>query len=536
MALETAAAGKRFAGYTGFSYRRFSSSKQTSGDSFDRQMKQAREVALTLGCQLDETLKLDDAAVSSFKGANLDPNVGTLGAFIELAKSKQIPKKSILIIEHLDRFSRAGIAKALPVFMGLLECGVTIYSVIESTIYEPKDRNELGKMIQAVVSFAAANDFSAKLSNRVSSARQKLLAQAAEGKLVNLGSKVPSWFKWNGSKYEPSEHFNTVKRIYRDYLAGKSRFEIEKDLTADKVPTFRAKHWNSASIFHVLTSETTKGWLNGKPYFGLQAVSEETWQKVQGMLTVNKQRRGRKASKVNFLKGLLVCATCGGRMNIVENRPNKAGRRIRYVRCSNHTFGRCDCEHTANADQVEFSVMSSLRLNVDSLTIDNHETEKKNLAALEEKEKQLTKRIALLMDAEIDLEDLKVKLSSLKSEREQVRSAIAVTKDSIPVNGNYNFAIEKIEDIVGSTLKTVRFFDGIKTAVSDNEKRTQLAKVLPQLIKSVKVDLNTYEQSLDFKSGVTSAAVCFYDKETGISEGLDHETGIVWGQLPILNP
>src|SRR6266568_4457611 len=494
---------KRFAGYTGFSYRRFSSNKLTHGYSFYRQMKQAREVALTLGCSLDETLKLDDAAVSSFKGANLDPNIGTLGAFMELAKTKQIPAKSILIIEHLDRFSRAGIAKALPVFMELLGNGVTVYSAIEGITYEPKDRNELGKMIQAVVSFAAANDFSAKLSSRVSSARQRLFAQANDGQLVNLGSKVPAWFKWNKetSKYQPSIHFDTVKRIYRDYLAGLSRFEIEKSLTADKVPTFRAKHWNSASIFHVLTSETAKGYFNGKPYFGLSVVSEEVWQRIQGMLVVNKRRRGRKADKVNFLKGLIFCETCDGRMNITENRPNKAGRRIRYIRCSNHTFGRCDCEHTANADQVEFSVLSSLGLKPESLVTDNHGVEKAALLKLEEKERQVTKRIALLMDVDIDVEELKAKVSSLKVEREQLRSAIAITKDSIPVNGNYSFAIESLETIVGSKLKAVRFFTDIKTALSDNEKRAQLAKVLPQLVKTVKVDLNKYEQTTNFKSG-----------------------------------
>lgn len=51
-----------------------------------------------------------------------------------------------------------------------------------------------------------------------------------------------------------------IRRIFSEYLAGKSLLNIAKDLTADKIPTARGKtNWSSARIQSILTNEKYKG-------------------------------------------------------------------------------------------------------------------------------------------------------------------------------------------------------------------------------------------------------------------------------------
>lgn len=51
-----------------------------------------------------------------------------------------------------------------------------------------------------------------------------------------------------------------IRRIFSEYLAGKSLLDIAKDLTADKIPTARGKtNWSSARVQSILTNEKYKG-------------------------------------------------------------------------------------------------------------------------------------------------------------------------------------------------------------------------------------------------------------------------------------
>ncbi len=51
-----------------------------------------------------------------------------------------------------------------------------------------------------------------------------------------------------------------IRRIFSEYLAGKSLLDIAKGLTADKIPTAREKtNWSSARVQSILTNEKYKG-------------------------------------------------------------------------------------------------------------------------------------------------------------------------------------------------------------------------------------------------------------------------------------
>ncbi len=51
-----------------------------------------------------------------------------------------------------------------------------------------------------------------------------------------------------------------IRRIFAEYLAGKSLLDIAKGLTADEIPTARGKiNWSSARVQSILTNEKYKG-------------------------------------------------------------------------------------------------------------------------------------------------------------------------------------------------------------------------------------------------------------------------------------
>ena len=73
-----------------FSYIRFSTPQQAHGDTLKRQSDKAAKYAAEHGLTLDTELKLTDAGVSGYRGANV--KTGALGAFLEKFETDRCPE------------------------------------------------------------------------------------------------------------------------------------------------------------------------------------------------------------------------------------------------------------------------------------------------------------------------------------------------------------------------------------------------------------------------------------------------------------
>jgi DNA invertase Pin-like site-specific DNA recombinase len=93
-----------------YSYQRFSSIKQSAGDSIRRQTHDAQVFCKQFSLQLVSTFK--DEGVSGFKGRNFS-NESALGHFLKLVENGTIEKGSVLVIENMDRLSRQSILPCL---------------------------------------------------------------------------------------------------------------------------------------------------------------------------------------------------------------------------------------------------------------------------------------------------------------------------------------------------------------------------------------------------------------------------------------
>ena len=86
-----------------YSYLKFSTPEQASGDSRRRQLAMAEKYATDNNLKLDRQLSFRDLGVSAFRGRNAKE--GALRAFLEAIEHNLVPQGSVLLVESLDRLS-----------------------------------------------------------------------------------------------------------------------------------------------------------------------------------------------------------------------------------------------------------------------------------------------------------------------------------------------------------------------------------------------------------------------------------------------
>lgn len=88
-----------------YSHLRFSDPRQASGSSADRQLAYAAAWAAKQGMELDATLTLKDEGLSAYHQRHVTQ--GALGVFLRAVEDGKIKYGSVLVVEGLDRLSRA---------------------------------------------------------------------------------------------------------------------------------------------------------------------------------------------------------------------------------------------------------------------------------------------------------------------------------------------------------------------------------------------------------------------------------------------
>lgn len=116
-----------------YSYVRFSTPEQQRGDSFRRQTEKAVDYAARKELDLDDTLNLHDLGKSAYRSANL--TTGRLGDFLEAVIAGEVPRGSFLLVESLDRLSRANAFDAQITLSSIISRGITVVSLIDEREY-----------------------------------------------------------------------------------------------------------------------------------------------------------------------------------------------------------------------------------------------------------------------------------------------------------------------------------------------------------------------------------------------------------------
>ncbi len=169
-----------------YSYIRWSSDRQASGTTLERQLDIAREIA---GKNNLELVEIFDKGVSAFKGVNR--NKGELGAFIEAVDAKLIPSDSWLVVENLDRLSRQEITESHDLFMNLIRKGLTIVTGIDGRKYNREIINQNPtELMFPIMVLTRANEESETKSVRTYKSALKVIER------YNAGERSPEGYAY----------------------------------------------------------------------------------------------------------------------------------------------------------------------------------------------------------------------------------------------------------------------------------------------------------------------------------------------------
>lgn len=256
-----------------YSYVRFSTRDQIHGDSRRRQTEAAK-----LWCQRNKVKLVEeyqDLGVSAFKGRNAE--TGALAEFLELVRAGRIPKGSYLIVESLDRVSRAAIMPAFRLFMSIIEAGVIVVTLGDGQVYDASAITG-GNFTPLVISLAVmsrAHEESRMKSLRIGAAWE---AKRRGADKQPMTARCVAWLRLSADRKRFEiipERAAVVRRIYEMVRQGKGQLIISKTLRAEKIPMFgRGRVWHTSYVKKILDNRAVIGeftpakLVNGERVFG----------------------------------------------------------------------------------------------------------------------------------------------------------------------------------------------------------------------------------------------------------------------------
>jgi DNA invertase Pin-like site-specific DNA recombinase len=344
-----------------YSYARWSSAHQSSGDSLRRQLKLSRDYAAKHGLDLDETFR--DPGVSAYRGKNRVE--GALANFIAEIDNGKIEPGSYLLIESLDRLSREEVLVALELFISIVRRGVRIVTLLDNQEYDREKLNRnVGLLFMSIGVMQRAHEESRTKGERVASANENKRQRARES-AIPITALCPGWLRLvgHGRGYEHKryeiipEQGAVVRRIYLEAIAGLGKRRIANRLNRDGIPAFRGKDgWHHSSVGKILMNEAVLGLfqphrkVDGKrmpdgppiPSFFPVIIDEATfWQAQQAIKTRRHGAAGRKGdADTNLFSGIGVCGECGiGKLHLVNKGALPKGGK--YLTCQRASRALC---------------------------------------------------------------------------------------------------------------------------------------------------------------------------------------------------
>ncbi|PMY63160.1 MULTISPECIES: recombinase family protein [Pseudomonas] len=185
-----------------YSYLRFSDPRQATGSSADRQLQYAQRWAAEKGLVLDESLSLRDEGLSAYHQRHVKQ--GALGVFLQAVEDGRIADGSVLVVEGLDRLSRAEPIQAQAQLAQIINAGITVVTASDGREYnraglkaQPMD------LVYSLLVMIRAHEESDTKSKRVKAAIRRQcegwIAGTYRGVIRN--GKDPQWLRWDGQEF-----------------------------------------------------------------------------------------------------------------------------------------------------------------------------------------------------------------------------------------------------------------------------------------------------------------------------------------------
>lgn len=442
-----------------YSYLRFSDPKQATGSSIERQIAYAEKWAAERGLQLDTSLSLRDEGLSAYHQRHVKQ--GALGTFLSAITDGMVPPGSVLIVEGLDRLSRAEPILAQAQLAQIINAGITVVTASDAREYNRESlKAQPMDLVYSLLVMIRAHEESDTKAKRVKAAIRRQcegwIAGTYRGFISN--GHDPGWVQRVGDKYElipdRAAAMRTAIQLYKDGHGGNAitnrldekGFELYKN---------RTKITQLYKIFKNPVLMGTKVLrLDGEEYhlkgYYPALISENEFAEFS---VTNKQRARRKGKGeipgiiTGFRK--LFCGYCGSAV-VAQNLMNrsKPGEKIqnghRRLICAGYADG-CPQKTSASAFPVETALLDfcSDQFNLSALTTRTDQTASVHdlLTATKQSIQQAQKKLDVLTEAMMQDEgatlitfarkarEMESELANLREKEKQLNVQIWKTSD-----------------------------------------------------------------------------------------------------------
>lgn len=344
-----------------YSYMRFSDPRQAAGHSSDRQAAYAARWAEEHGLRLDETLSMRDEGLSAYHQQHV--KAGALGGFLAAIHEGKVPPGSVLVVEGLDRLSRAEPIQAQAQLAQIVNAGITVVTASDGKAYSRERLKENPMdLVYSLLIMIRAHEESDTKSKRVTASIVKSCrawqAGTWRGKLRN--GKDPQWVRETEQGWElVPERALAIQEAVSMYLRGLSGVTIVQRLAEKQLSPVRdpisATHLYKLLQNHALIG--TKRITVGGESFDLEgyyppALTPEQWSDLR-LASQGRGRRGAKSTVPHIITGLGItyCGYCGRAMSgqNLFGKVKKPGDRLndgyRRLLCAGLQYGTGRCAH-----------------------------------------------------------------------------------------------------------------------------------------------------------------------------------------------
>ena len=375
-------------------YARYSSENQ-SEKSIDDQIRVCKNYIknndMTI---LDKHIYIDEAISGSII------NRPGLQALESASENKEF---EAVAVDDLSRLSRSN-HQMLTMVLKFNYLQIKIISVADGIITDDEN-SKLNIHVRGLINELYLDDLKKKTMRGLEG--QKLRGFSAGEKVYGYLTKPSGELKINKKgqhKYDGMVHMinpeeaEIVKKIFEEFVSGKSISKIVEDLNKDKIPTKRGYSggWNTSIIGRILKNEkyiglwTWRKWKNVRdPMTGkgkkvprpeedflkvfkdnLIIIDKETWEKTQQKRDANKgtypvrkktantdtiQRSYVHANPPHLFAGLMKCSKCGGAIVLIS------GKGSGYYGCFNAKRKTCDNTLHVPRKRIEETIISDLK-------------------------------------------------------------------------------------------------------------------------------------------------------------------------------
>lgn len=217
-----------------YSYIRFSTVEQAEGSSSVRQAEYADRYAAENDLTLDESLSMRDEGLSAYHQTHIKK--GALGVFLRAVEDGLVPEGSTLIIEALDRLSRAEPIVSQALLSQIINAGITVVTASDGKHYDRKSLKENPMdLVYSLLVLIRAHEESDTKSKRVNAAIRIACEDWISGKKrahIRNG-RPPVWYRETGNKEAPlyeiiPERVEVLREAIDLYVEGWSGARIAK--------------------------------------------------------------------------------------------------------------------------------------------------------------------------------------------------------------------------------------------------------------------------------------------------------------------